>query len=92
MYKAKKSAAIHFVHRLQQIIKTLGLLPLVSYMINSIIRSAINTAAQAQTATVRRLFSLYATISATISAAAPEMIPADVAVRIAGKVMAARHA
>ena len=62
------------------------------YIINSIILSTINTAAHANNATVRRLFSRYATISATMSPAAPEMIPPVVAVRIAGNVIAARHA
>ena len=56
------------------------------------ILSAINTAAQANKATVRRLFSLYATISATIRPIAPETTPPAVAVRIAGKVIAARQA
>ena len=51
------------------------------YIINSIILSTINTAAHANNATVRRLFSRYAKISATISPAAPEMIPPAVAVR-----------
>ena len=83
MNMAKKSSNSSFDESLQI---------LLSHITNSITRSTINTAAQAHTATVRRLFSLYAAISATISAAIPETIPADVAVRIAGNVIAARHA
>ena len=62
------------------------------YIINPIIRSVTNTAAQANSATVRRLFSLYAAIKAIISPASPDRIPPAVAVRMAGKVIAARQA
>mgnify|MGYP006875989167 CR=1 FL=1 len=53
--------------------------------------STINTVAHASRATVSRLFSLYAAISATRKPAAPEMM-LSVAFRMAGKVMAARQA
>ena len=61
------------------------------YTANSSILSTINTAAHANNATVRRLFSLYAAISATINPTVAE-ITLSVAKRIAGYVMAARHA
>src|SRR5699024_1909444 len=55
------------------------------------ILSTRNTATQAQTATVRRLFSRYAAISATTKPAIPEKM-LEVADKIAGNVMAARQA
>ena len=54
---------------------------IVFHITNPMILSAINTAAHANSATVRRLFSLYATISATTSPTTPERIPPAVAVR-----------
>ena len=59
--------------------------------INTRTRSTINTAAHANSATVIKLFSLYAAIRATKNPAAPEMM-LSVAFRMAGKVMAARQA
>ena len=61
------------------------------HMASCRILSTINTAAHANKATVRRLFSLYAAISATTNPTAAE-ITLSVAERIAGNVMAARHA
>ena len=55
------------------------------------IRSTMNTAAHAHRATVRRLFSRYATISATANPARAEITLA-VENKIAGNVIAARHA
>lgn len=59
--------------------------------INTSTRSTINTAAHASSATVIRLFSLYAAMRATKKPAAPEMM-LSVALRMAGKVIAARQA
>ena len=59
------------------------------FQINTSTLSTINTAAHASSATVIKLFSLYAAISATKNPAAPEMM-LSVAFRMAGKVMAAR--
>ena len=61
------------------------------YAANAMILSAIKTAPQARSATVSRLFSLYAAISATANPTTAEITLA-VADRIAGKVIAARHA
>lgn len=54
-------------------------------------RSTTNTAAHANNATVSRLFSLYDIKTATANPTTADMILA-VDVRIAGKVIAARHA
>ena len=62
-----------------------------TYAAKAIILSTINTAPQARSATVSRLFSLYAAISATTNPTTAEITLA-VADKIAGNVIAARQA